>query len=83
MDFALARGNPDPNLAGVVSPAWMHLKELRCIRCPLTQSPPDKGEKAPLKGGAAIDFVRASFSHLKAIPVDQGGQMLLKKRLSD
>ncbi len=29
----------------------------------------DKGEKALLKEGAAIDFV----------PVDQGGQMLLKK----
>ena len=40
---------------------------------------PDKGEKALLKEGAAIDFVRAAFSHLKAIPDDQGGQMLLKK----
>jgi hypothetical protein len=40
---------------------------------------PDKGEKALLKEGAAIDFVRAAFSHLKAIPDDQCGQMLLKK----
>ncbi|HUX30188.1 MAG TPA: hypothetical protein VMV78_06125 [Thiobacillus sp.] len=39
----------------------------------------DKGEKVLLKEGAAIDFVHAAFSHLKAIPVNQGGQMLLKK----
>ncbi len=25
MDFTLARGNPDPDLTGAVSPAWMHL----------------------------------------------------------
>jgi len=28
--------------------------------------------------GAAIDFVRDAFGHLKAIAVDQGGQALLK-----
>jgi len=28
--------------------------------------------------GAAIDFVRDAFSHLKAIAVDKGGQALLK-----
>ena len=43
----------------------------------------DKGEKTLFKEGVAIDFVRAAFSHLKAIPVDQGGQMLLKRQMSD
>jgi catalase len=28
--------------------------------------------------GAAIDFVRDAFGHLKAIAVDKGGQALLK-----
>ena len=27
MDFALALGNSDPDLAGVVSPAWVHLRQ--------------------------------------------------------
>ena len=31
------------------------------------------------KDGAAIDFVRDAFAHLKAITVDQGGEALLKK----
>jgi catalase len=38
----------------------------------------DKGAKALSKEGAAIDFVRDAFGHLKAIAVDQGGQALLK-----
>ncbi|MHB8870487.1 MAG: catalase [Thermoleophilia bacterium] len=38
----------------------------------------DKGSKALSKEGAAIDFVRDAFGHLKAIAVDQGGQTLLK-----
>lgn len=37
---------------------------------------PDKGEMALLKEGTAIDFLRAAFSHLETLPVDQ---MLLKK----
>jgi len=37
-----------------------------------------KGAKALLMEGAAIDFVRDAFGHLKAIAVDQGGQALLK-----
>ena len=36
------------------------------------------GAKALSMEGAAIDFVRDAFSHLKAIAVDQGGQALLK-----
>jgi catalase len=39
----------------------------------------DKGAKALSMEGAAIDFVRDAFGHLKAIAVDQGGQALLKK----
>jgi catalase len=38
----------------------------------------DEGAKALSKEGAAIDFVRDAFGHLKAIAVDQGGQSLLK-----
>ena len=38
----------------------------------------DKGAKALSMEGAAIDFVRDAFGHLKAIVVDEGGQMLLK-----
>jgi catalase len=38
----------------------------------------DKGAKALSMEGAAIDFVRDAFGHLKAIAVDQGGQALLK-----
>ena len=38
----------------------------------------DKGAKALSVDGAAIDFVRDAFGHLKAIVVDEGGQMLLK-----
>ena len=29
--------------------------------------------------GAAIDFVRDAFGHLKAIAIDKGGQSLLQK----
>jgi len=39
----------------------------------------DKGAKALSMEGAAIDFVRDAFGHLKAIAVDQGGQALLQK----
>ncbi len=39
----------------------------------------DAGVKALVMEGAAIDFVRDAFGHLKAIAVDQGGQALLKK----
>ena len=28
MDFTLARGNPNPDLTGAVSPAWVHLRSL-------------------------------------------------------
>ena len=38
----------------------------------------DEGAKALSKEGAAIDFVRDSFGHLKAIAVDKGGQVLLR-----
>jgi catalase len=38
----------------------------------------DKGAKTLSMEGAAIDFVRDAFAHLKAIVVDQGGQALLK-----
>jgi catalase len=38
----------------------------------------DKGARALSMEGAAIDFVRDAFGHLKAIAVDQGGQALLK-----
>ena len=38
----------------------------------------DAGAKALAKEGAAIDFVRDAFGHLKAIAADQGGQALLK-----
>ena len=37
------------------------------------------GAKALQKEGAAIDFVRDAFSHLKAIAHDEGGQALLVK----
>ncbi len=38
----------------------------------------DKGAKALSKEGAAIDFVRDAFGHLKVIAVDKGGQALLQ-----
>ncbi len=38
----------------------------------------DEGAKALLMEGAAIDFVRDAFAHLKAIAVDKGGRALLK-----
>jgi len=38
----------------------------------------DEGAKALSMEGAAIDFVRDAFGHLKAIAADKGGQMLLK-----
>ncbi len=38
----------------------------------------EKGANALSMESAAIDFVRDAFGHLKAIAVDQGGQMLLK-----
>ncbi len=38
----------------------------------------DEGVKALSKEGAAIDFVRDAFGHLKAIAIDKGGQALLK-----
>jgi len=37
-----------------------------------------KGAKALAMESAAIDFVRDAFGHLKAIAVDEGGQVLLK-----
>ena len=37
----------------------------------------DAGAKALAKEGAAVDFVRDAFGHLKAIAVDQGGRSLL------
>ena len=38
----------------------------------------DEGAKALSMEGAAIDFVRDAFGHLKAIAVDKGGRALLK-----
>ena len=38
----------------------------------------EEGAKELSKEGAAIDFVRDAFGHLKAIAVDKGGQTLLK-----
>ena len=38
----------------------------------------DEGAKALSTEGAAIDFVRDAFGHLKAIAVDKGGRALLK-----
>ncbi len=38
----------------------------------------DAGAKALAKEGAAIDFVRDAFGHLKAIAIDAGGQALLQ-----
>jgi catalase len=38
----------------------------------------DEGAKALSIEGAAIDFVRDAFGHLKAIAVDKGGRALLK-----
>lgn len=38
----------------------------------------EAGATALAKEGAAIDFVRNAFGHLKAIAVDAGGQALLK-----
>jgi len=38
----------------------------------------DEGARALSTEGAAIDFVRDAFGHLKAIAVDKGGQALLK-----
>jgi catalase len=37
------------------------------------------GAQALFKEGAAIDFVRDAFGHLKAIAIDEGGQALLQK----
>jgi len=37
-----------------------------------------EGADALSKDGAAIDFARDAFGHLKAIAVDKGGQLLLK-----
>ena len=39
----------------------------------------DEGAKTLLVEGAAIDFVRDAFGHLKAIAADKGGHALLKK----
>ncbi|MEO5881681.1 MAG: catalase [Caldimonas sp.] len=39
----------------------------------------DDGAAALSKEGAAIDFVRDAFGHLKAIAIDHGGQALLQK----
>ena len=39
----------------------------------------DAGAAAMAKEGAAIDFVRDAFGHLKAIAIDHGGQALLQK----
>jgi catalase len=39
----------------------------------------DEGAKALMTEGAAIDFVRDAFGHLKAIAADNGAQALLKK----
>ncbi len=38
----------------------------------------DAGAKALATEGAAVDFVRDAFGHLKAIAVDKGGKALLK-----
>ena len=38
----------------------------------------DEGAKTLSKEGAAIDFVRDAFGHLKAIAADKGGRALLK-----
>ena len=38
----------------------------------------DSGAKALSTEGAAIDFVRDAFGHLKAIATDAGGQKLLQ-----
>jgi len=38
----------------------------------------DEGAQALSREGAAIDFVRDAFGHLKAIAVDKGGRALLK-----
>ncbi len=38
----------------------------------------DEGAKTLSREGAAIDFVRDAFGHLKAIAADKGGQSLLK-----
>ncbi len=39
----------------------------------------DEGAERLSQEGAAIDFVRDAFGHLKAIAADPGGQALLKK----
>jgi catalase len=39
----------------------------------------DEGAKALMMEGAAIEFVRDAFAHLKAIAADNGAQALLKK----
>jgi catalase len=39
----------------------------------------EEGAKALMMEGAAIDFVRDAFGHLKAIAADNGAQTLLKK----
>jgi len=38
----------------------------------------DEGAKTLSMEGAAVDFVRDAFGHLKAIAVDKGGRALLK-----
>ncbi|MBC8058357.1 MAG: catalase [Rhizobiales bacterium] len=39
----------------------------------------DAGAKMLCKEGAAVDFVRDAFGHLKAIAIDAGGQQLVQK----
>ncbi len=39
----------------------------------------DAGARSLFNDGAAIDFVRDAFGHLKAIAIDHGGQTLLQK----
>ena len=43
-----------------------------------TSSFSQSGAEELLKEGAAIDFARDAFEHLKAIAIDRGGQVLLK-----
>jgi len=34
VDFTLAFGNPAPDIAGAVSPAWLHLRQRRTLLIP-------------------------------------------------
>ncbi len=43
----------------------------------------DNGAAALAKEGAAIDFVRDAYGHLKAIAIDRGGQALLQRAGAD